>query len=213
MIEFEYEATDASQHSHRGHPSPSPHCHSANPTGKGTKNPVVDQHQVKEVLLAGAYHSSFYFFNVILRAMRLMHVPLSVLLFLWMLASTMMHLSHTLHTAFSPMCFLPWVSRSAVCTELVLADPPQQVNFLPLMQYQSSMFDQILDGSVGGSGLSFGIRKAEFATADLAILVRSSSLKSKDALADLLATFVRDAKKTARSLTKLSSKVGSAVDK
>jgi hypothetical protein len=75
------------------------------------------------------------------------------------------------------------------------------------------MFDQILDGSVGGSGLSFGIRKAEFATADLAILVRSSSLKSKDALADLLATFVRDAKKTARSLTKLSSKVGGAVDK
>lgn len=53
----------------------------------------------------------------------------------------------------------------------------------------------------------------EFATADLATLVRSSSLKSHDALADLLAMFVSDAKKTVRSLTKLYSKVGGIVDK
>ncbi|KAG1772118.1 hypothetical protein EDD22DRAFT_842495 [Suillus occidentalis] len=144
--------------------------------------------------------------------MRLMRLPLSVLLFLWMLASTMMRLSDTLRTAFSPMCFLPWVSTSALCTQLVLGRPPYQVDFLPLMQYQGSMFEQILDGSAGGSGLSLAIRTAEFATADLATLVRSSGLKSHDALADLLATFVSDAKKTARSLTKLRSKVGGAVD-
>ncbi|KAG1885887.1 uncharacterized protein F5891DRAFT_1132717 [Suillus fuscotomentosus] len=167
---------------------------------KGQKN--VDQHQVKEALSA----SSYYFFDVIIRAMRLLRIPLSVLLFLWMLAFTMMRISSTLHTAFSPMCFLPLVSRSVLCTQL-------KADFPHLMQYQSLMFEQILDGSAGGSGLSLEIRKAEFATADLATLVRNSNLlKSNDALADLLATFVRDAKMTARSLTKLSSKVASAVD-
>ncbi|KAG1881312.1 hypothetical protein F4604DRAFT_1577917 [Suillus subluteus] len=209
MIEFEDVATDVSQPSHHSDLS-SPDSHSARPKGK--KSRAVDQQQVKEVLSAGAYHSSFYCLDIILRAMRLMRLPLSVLLFLWMLASTMMHLSTTLRTAFSPICFLPWVSTSALCTQLVLGRPPHQVDFSPLMQYQSSMFEQILDGSAGGSGLSLAIRTAEFATADLATLVRSSSLKSNDALADLLATFVRDAKKTARSLTKLSSKVGGAVD-
>ncbi|KAG1865070.1 hypothetical protein C8R48DRAFT_601197 [Suillus tomentosus] len=174
---------------------------------KGQKN--VDQHQVKEALSA----SSYYFFDVIIRAMRLLRIPLSVLLFLWMLAFAMMRISSTLHTAFSPMCFLPLVSRSVLCTQLVLARSPQKADFPHLMQYQSLMFEQILDGSAGGSGLSLEIRKAEFATADLATLVRNSNLlKSNDALADLLATFVRDAKMTARSLTKLSSKVAGAVD-
>ncbi|KAG1883525.1 uncharacterized protein F5891DRAFT_972198 [Suillus fuscotomentosus] len=169
----------------------------------------MDQHRVKEALSA----SSFYFFDIILRALRLLRIPLSVLLFLWMLASTMKHISSTLHTAFYPMCFLPLVSRSALCIEFVLARSPQQADFPHLMQYQSRMFEQILDGSVRGSGLSLEIRKAEFATADLATLVRHSNLlKSNDALADLLATFVRDAKMTARSLIKLSSKVAGAVD-
>ncbi|KAG2747936.1 hypothetical protein P692DRAFT_20735985 [Suillus brevipes Sb2] len=210
MIEFNDVATDSddSQPSHHSNQS-TPDSHSARLKGKKSR---VDQQQVKQVLSAGAYHSSFYFLDIILRAMRLMRLPLSVLLFLWLLASTMVRLSTTIRTAFSPMCFLPWVSTSALCTQLVLGSPPYQVDFVPLMQYQSSMFEQILDGSAGGSGLSLAIRTAEFATADLATLVRSSSLKSRDTLADLLTTFVRDAKKTARSLTKLSSKVGGAVD-
>jgi hypothetical protein len=175
---------------------------------KGQKN--VDQHQVKEALSA----SSYYFFDVIIRATRLLCIPLSVLLFLWMLAFAMMRISSMLHMAFSPMCFLPLVSRSVLCTQLVLACSPQKADFPHLMQYQSLMFEQILDGSAGGSGLSLDIRKAEFATADLATLVRNSNLlKSNNALADLLATFVRDAKMTARSLTKLSSKVAGTVDK
>jgi len=81
------------------------------------------------------------------------------------------------------------------------------------MEVQGSTFERLLDGSAGGSGLALEVRKAEFATADLATLVRHSDLRSNDVLADLLTTFVKDAKKTARSLTKLSSKVGGAVDK
>jgi len=81
------------------------------------------------------------------------------------------------------------------------------------MQVESSTFEQLLDESIGGSILSLEIRRAEFATADLATLVRHSNLKSSDVLADLLTTFVQDAKKTSKSLTRLSAKVGGAVDK
>jgi len=145
---------------------------------------------------------------------RLMRMPLSIMLFLWMLAFAMIRLSGALRTAFAPMCYLPMVSRSALCAPL---DPnafqiPKWADFPQLMEAQGSTFEQLLAGSVGGSGLSIEIRKAEFATADLTTLVRHSDLKSSDVLADQLATFVKDAKKTAKSLTKLSSKIGGAVD-
>ncbi|KAG1794754.1 hypothetical protein EV424DRAFT_1449364 [Suillus variegatus] len=156
------------------------------------KENIVDKELIKEALSTSAHHSSIYILDVVLRAVRLMRMPLSIMLFLWMLAFAMIRLSGALRTAFAPMCYLPMVSRSALS--------------------QGSTFEQLLAGSVGGSGLSIEIRKAEFATADLTTLVRHSDLKSSDVLADQLATFVKDAKKTAKSLTKLSSKIGGAVD-
>ncbi|KAG0702471.1 hypothetical protein DFH29DRAFT_999290 [Suillus ampliporus] len=184
------------------------------PRQKHKKSPIVDKEQIKEALSIGARHSSNYILDVFLRAVRLLRIPLSIMLFLWMLAFVMIRLSGALRTAFAPMCYLPLVSRSALCAPL---DPnashiPQWADFPHLVRVQSSTFEQLLDGSVGGSELSLEIRKAEFATADLATLVRHSDLKSNDVLADLLATFVKDAKKTARSLTKLSSRIGGAVD-
>ncbi|KAG2112783.1 hypothetical protein BD769DRAFT_1630136 [Suillus cothurnatus] len=143
-----------------------------------------------------------------------MRIPLSALLFLWMLASVVTHLSDALHTVFVPICYLPLVSRSAVCSVLVsrTSQDPQWADFPKLMQVQSSTFEQLLDGSVGGSILSLEIRKAEFAMADLMTLVRNSDLEFNEILSDLLTTFVKDAKKTARGLTKLSSRVGGTID-
>jgi hypothetical protein len=172
----------------------------------------VDKEQLKEALSITARHSSNYILDVVLRAIRLLRIPLSMLLFLWMLAFVMARLSATLRTAFAPICYLPLISRSALCAPL---DPtiPKWADFPQLMQVQGSAFEQLLDGSAGGSGLSLEIRKAEFATADLTTLVRHSDLKSNDVLAELLTAFVKDAKKTARGLTKLNSRVGGAVDK
>jgi hypothetical protein len=198
----------------------------APPRSKRKKSPVVDneyivdnenavnKEQIKEALSTSAHHSSIYILDIFLRAVRLMRIPLSLMLFLWMLSFAMIRLSGALRTAFAPMCYLPVVSRSALCAPL---DPnasqiPRWADFPQLMEAQGSTFEQLLAGSVGGSGLSIEIRKAEFATADLATLVRHSDLKSNDVLADLLTTFVKDAKKTARSLTKLSSRIGGAVD-
>lgn len=175
------------------------------------KESVIDKEQIKEALTTSAHHSSIYILDVFLRAVRLMRIPLSIMLFLWMLAFAMIRLSGALRTAFSPMCYLPVVSRSALCAPL---DPQitKWADFPHLMETQGSTFEKLLEGSVGGSGLSIEIRKAEFATADLATLVRYSDLKSNDTLADLLTTFVKDAKNTARGLTKLSSRIGGAVD-
>jgi hypothetical protein len=77
---------------------------------------------------------------------------------------------------------------------------------------QSATFEQLLDESVGGSGLALEIKKAEMATSDLITLIRVSELRSRQVLADTLAEFVEDAKKTGRGLQRLNAKVGSAVD-
>lgn len=186
------------------------------PRPRVKKVAIADNGQLKfkEVLSAGAHHSSTYIFDVFLRALRLMRIPLSALLFIWMLASVMTRLSDPLRTVFVPICYLPLVSRLVLCSVLVSrsGQDPQWADFPKLMQVQSSTFEQLLDGSVGGSILSLEIRKAEFATADLTALVRNSDIESNEILSDLLATFVKDAKKTARSLTKLSSRVGGTVD-
>jgi hypothetical protein len=90
--------------------------------------------------------------------------------------------------------------------------PPRWADYPKLVDVQSSTFEQLLDESVGGSGLALEIKKAEMATVDLNTLVRVSNLKSRDLIAETLSEFVEDAKKTGRGLQKLSSKVGGAVD-
>jgi len=91
--------------------------------------------------------------------------------------------------------------------------PPRWADYPKLVDTQSATFEQLLHESIGGSGLSLEIKKAEMATSDLVTLVRVSNLKSKEMLADSLSDFVVDAKKTGRDLHKLTSKVGGAVDK
>jgi hypothetical protein len=82
-----------------------------------------------------------------------------------------------------------------------------------MVHVQSVTFEQLLDESAGGSGLSLEIKKAEMATSDLVTLVRvSSHFKSRDLLAEALTQFINDAKRTGRGLQKLSSKITGAVD-
>lgn len=175
----------------------------------------MDEEPIKEALSAGARHSSLYILDVFIRAVRLMRIPLSAMLFLWMMAFGMTRLSGALYAAFAPICYLPLVSSTTLCatSHPNVSHLPKWADFPQLMQVQSSTFEHLLDGSVGGSELSLEIRKAEFATSDLITLVRYSDLQSNNILAELLTVFANDAKKTARGLTKLGAKVGGAVDK
>ncbi|KAI6122257.1 hypothetical protein EDD16DRAFT_1573171, partial [Pisolithus croceorrhizus] len=119
-------------------------------------------------------------------------------------------MTNALRTALSPLCFIPGMSKSTLCTPVPLTSP--QPDFQGLVKAQGSMFDQLVGESVGGSALSIEVLKAEMATRDLSTLVRYSDLKSKDSVAELLSTISKGAKRTARGLTKLNAKVAGAVD-
>ncbi|KAG6335116.1 hypothetical protein ID866_3970 [Astraeus odoratus] len=100
------------------------------------------------------------------------------------------------------------MGRTTLCMPVQHVQP----DFHGLTKAQGSMFDQLVVESAGGSELSLEVIKAEMATKDLSTLVRNSEIKSRDTIADMLYTISRDAKKTARGLSKLNAKVTGAVD-
>ncbi|OJA12766.1 hypothetical protein AZE42_07919 [Rhizopogon vesiculosus] len=138
-----------------------------------------------------------------------MRVPLSILS-LSILAFVMMRFSCTLRTAFTPICYLPFISKSALYAPL---DPghPKWADFPQLIEVQSSKLEQLLEDSLGGSEISLKIGASNFPT-DYINLLTNLNLKPSHVLADLLTMLDKDAKKTAWSLMKITSKAGSAVD-
>ncbi|EIW77571.1 hypothetical protein CONPUDRAFT_61543, partial [Coniophora puteana RWD-64-598 SS2] len=175
----------------------------------------------------GFYHTLRYAMDIAIPAVRAFRRPLSLFLFIWMLAWATAQISETIRTALSPLCVVPGISSSLLCTTQTFEShsldtrpnisgdqsrKPQQIDFPELMRIQEGTFDHLMSNAIGGVGLSLEVRKAELVTSDLSLLVRNSDLKSRDLLADLLDAFVKDAKKTAKGLTRLGAKVGGAVD-
>ncbi|KAG6862464.1 hypothetical protein C0995_000010 [Termitomyces sp. Mi166 len=173
--------------------------------------------EVIDGAVQGASFTFRYFFDVFLTAIRLLRRPLGLILFLWLLAFLLGRISHTLRVTFAPLCLLPGLYGSRFCEAPPLVPgvtgPPRWADYPKLVDAQSMTLEHLLDDSVGGSGLSLEIKKAEMATSDLVTLVRVSHLKARDTLGDLLSEFVDDAKKTGRGLQRLSSKIGGAVDR
>ncbi|KAJ3899392.1 hypothetical protein F5879DRAFT_776125, partial [Lentinula edodes] len=124
----------------------------------------------------------------------------------------------TIKPILRPICVVPGIASINLCTELYAFDPqghsphPLWADFPRLMNAQTSTFEQLLDSSVGGSGLSLDIKKAEMAMSDLVVLVKFSKLASKDVLGEALTTFAHDARRTGRGLQTLGSRVGGAID-
>ncbi|OJA10631.1 hypothetical protein AZE42_12955 [Rhizopogon vesiculosus] len=172
---------------------------------QGMKTVFKDNEQLKKL------EALSYIIDISFRAVQRMRVPLSIL-FLSILAFVMMRFLGTLRTAFAPICYLPFVSKPALCAPL---DPdilchPKRADFPQLMEVQSSKLEQLLEDSLGASELSLKIGASNFPTSDINLDI---NFKPSQVLADLLTTLDKDAKKTAGSLIKLSSKAGSAVDK
>ncbi|KAK2460962.1 hypothetical protein APHAL10511_007432 [Amanita phalloides] len=159
----------------------------------------------------GATFTGRYALDVVKTAINLMRKPLGILLFTLLLSICMTYIGIYLRKMLTPVCFLPIINQSRMCT--ILFPPAVKVNpWEELMQVQTKTFDELLEESVGGSSLSLEVKKAEMATADLITLVRHSELKSRDMLAMGLREFVEDAKRTGRGLQKMSAKVAGAVD-
>ncbi|KAJ7476016.1 hypothetical protein FB451DRAFT_1245504 [Mycena latifolia] len=156
-----------------------------------------------------------YAFDVFKMAILLLRKPLSFLVFLWMFALILSRISYTLRAAFSPLCYLPGLSSSAICLPEGYSSSQgtlKWADYPTLVDVQSATIEQLLDESSSGSALALQIKKAEMATTDLATLVRVSDLKSRDMLADHLRLFVDHARTAGRALNKLNAKVAGAVD-
>ena len=142
---------------------------------------------------------------------------LGFLLALWMVALITLQITPTLWGAVSPVCHLPFISRSNLCetwrTTLPGKKAPRWADYPKMVDLQSKTFEQLMEESIGGSALSLEVKKAEMAITDLVSFVHLSKLKAKDTLASSLMGFVLDAKKAGRGLQKLSSKIGGTVDK
>lgn len=173
----------------------------------------LDNEKIKGALTAGAGNTYHYVYDVLRHAFWALKTPFAAIVALWILAFLFARLSDTFQTLFSPVCYIPILNRTPFCqTSPDLDKVPKWANFPRLVDVQSNTFEQLLDESVGSSGLSLEIKKAEMATTDLVTLVKVSELKSKDLLAKSLEDFVSDARKSGRGLQKLSSKIGGAVD-
>ncbi|KAJ3752163.1 hypothetical protein EV360DRAFT_55710 [Lentinula raphanica] len=148
--------------------------------------------------------------------------PLSYFFVAWLLSLMMGHIVLTLRASLEPFCIVPGIG-SFLCHSEHTGIPtlpissttpafPQWADYPGLMHAQSQTFEQLLDDSVGGSGLSLEIKKAEIATSELITLVKFSKLTSKDLLVETLRGLVRDARRAGRGLQRLGSKFGGAVD-
>ncbi|KDR80925.1 hypothetical protein GALMADRAFT_91615 [Galerina marginata CBS 339.88] len=182
------------------------------------QSPLTREAAVNETL-KGAIFTGRYAFDVFDRAIHLLRIPLSFLLFLWLLVFIIGRFSNTLRTVAAPLCIFPGTSKWSVCRPLDINASAMTTNrksqwadYPKLMDIQNQSLKKLMVNSVGGSALSLEIKKTEMATADLVTLVRYSNLKSKDSLLLFLTRFIHDAKRAGRGLQKLGSKVGGAVD-
>lgn len=174
----------------------------------------LDKEELRNAFNHGAYHSSKYAIDVLKTSLWLLRKPLSAIIFVYILAYLLAMASNAFRTVLSPVCWIPGVSRTLLCyTPPQLPQVPKWADYPKLAEMQGSTFEQLLDQSVGGSGLSLEIKKAEMATSDLVALVRVSDFKSKIMLAQHLEGFVEAAKKTGRGLQRLTSRVNGAVDR
>lgn len=191
----------------------------ASPTAQRPRRVVVN----KEVWLNGMLDltsfSAKYIFDVVRRAVSFMKFPISILLFVWMLAFITVKVQDALRAALSPVCFIPGISSLRVCRpEIPYAETapkaPRRADYPAMIDMQSKSFEELLDQSVfmGGGGLSLNIKKAEIASRDLLTLIKYSDMKSKDVLVEMMDSFILDAQTAGRSLNKLNAKIGGAVD-
>ncbi|KAF6748656.1 hypothetical protein DFP72DRAFT_992156 [Ephemerocybe angulata] len=157
-----------------------------------------------------------YISSIVHPAIRLLRIPLSLILFAFLLASVAIRVASTVSVAFEPVCFIPGLSSTTACrwihNHVANGDSLRWADYPALVEVQGKMFEQMLDDSTGSASLSLDMKKTEMATVDLIALVRLSDLASKEALAETLSEFVLDAKDAGRSMHKMDAKMNGALD-
>ncbi|KAF7795270.1 hypothetical protein EIP86_006423 [Pleurotus ostreatoroseus] len=184
-------------------------------TAKDDEPPLIDidRARLRGVVRDGTAYTLEYVFYVVKTALSLLRKPLAFALFLYILSLLFHQARSALNTVFSPVCWIPGISRTPLCYVPPPAPKiPKWADYPKLVEVQGSRFEKLLDESFGNSDISQDIKRAEMATSDLVTLVKVSDLKSKETLAMHLEGFISDAKQVGRGLQKLSSRIGGAVD-
>ncbi|KAF9059179.1 hypothetical protein BDP27DRAFT_1431732 [Rhodocollybia butyracea] len=166
-------------------------------------------------LSSGSSYALCFLYDVIWSALNMWRRPLSFVLFLWLTSLLNAPLHRVTTAILKPLCAIPGIGLSRFCqvdlSDTVAARKNSKTlwaDFPHLMEAQTFTFDALLDNSVGGSGLSLEIKKAEMAIADLSTLVEFSQLKNPKSLT----RFAEHARNTGRGLRLLSSWITGAVD-
>ena len=159
-----------------------------------------------------------YTFDIARTSLRFIRMPLAICVaicvVIYLLSLVLVYLGNTFLSVLSPLCWLPGVSSTPFCyIPRHAPDVTRWADYPSLVQMQKSRFEQLLDESVGSTGISLDIKRAEMATSDLITLVSVSDFQSREMLARHLKGFVADAKRTGRGLQTLSSRIAGAVDK
>nr|VWO98829.1 Zn(2)-C6 fungal-type domain-containing protein [Ganoderma boninense] len=159
-----------------------------------------------------------YVLEVLAGVFRLMIAPLSVLIYLAIVA---LFVNMACQAVWEPttevICRLPGAAWLPPCRRHA---PPQvvewpntttRVDYPGLMALQNDALDQLLVQSNAGSQLAFDVKRAEVLVRGLTSYVLHSKLENKALIASALTQFVSDAKDTGRDLQKLSAKLYGAV--
>ncbi|KAI5122902.1 hypothetical protein M0805_007580 [Coniferiporia weirii] len=186
------------------------------PARRHPVQPLVSEDELHAAFNLGIRSSLKYVHEVVVWFFYFIKRPLSLALVFWVLIIISNALLPSIKSALSPLCIIPGISQSSLCTRPDTASEnvgrPRHAEYPMMVEIQSKTFEQLLDESVGGSTLALEIKKAEMATADLVTVVRTSNLRSKDLLANSLGIFISNARETARGLQKLNAKVSGSVD-
>jgi hypothetical protein len=91
-------------------------------------------------------------------------------------------------------------------------DRPSLPDYPSLVDLQTHL-EPILEITSTGTSLALDVKNSEMAIRDLTTLVKLSDLVCKDELEEKLTEFVGEARDAGRSLQRLGSRVGGAVDR
>ncbi|KAH9481333.1 hypothetical protein JR316_0005855 [Psilocybe cubensis] len=181
------------------------------------ENTFISYKDMQNAAKVGLFSTGKYLYEISATVFRLLRPLFSLLVVLLVLSFIIGRISSTLYSTFYPICYIPGISSSPICRPLepVIPTAKKQAkwpDFPKLVEVQSKTFEQLLSESIGGPALSMELQSAQMATKDLAVLVKHSSLSSKDKLVGILKDIASDAKVAADQLGRLTAKVGGSVD-
>lgn len=185
-------------------------------TGGDVPEPVPTRSGFQKTLLPIASFAMTYVGDVLHTALWLLKKPLGLIFSTLLLVFALDFVIVKSRSALSPLCILPFVSSSAICSRHYATPLDTKTSKSPefgrLIEVQDG-FQGIMNINAGTSEIGLKLKQSEMATRDLVTLVSVSDLEYREPLMEALMRFVEDARKAGEGLHRLSAKIDGAVDR